>query len=277
MIHSPIDDSKLIHQIELEKLYNKNQTIPRIKEVFTDCKEFDFRVHMKAHEIDPDFGFDLLVQMVLHKRTTLPVMVGILRHHYDDGQKTADMILRCVEADLCDWLTDVEQLVVCFGISDDVQADLDRFQYPLPMVVPPKEIKDNRDNGYYVVPRGSVILRDNHHNDDVCLDHLNRVNRIKFCVNLDTALMIKNRWRNLDKMKSGETKEKFERRKRAFEKYDRTAKEVIELIIEHGNEFYLTHKYDKRGRVYCQGYHINYQGNDWNKAIVELADKEIVP
>ena len=41
-----------------------------------------------------------------------------------------------------------------------------------------------------------------------------------------------------------------------FEKYDRTAKDVIDLLIQEGNEFYLTHRYDKRGRTYSQGYQI---------------------
>ena len=43
-----------------------------------------------------------------------------------------------------------------------------------------------------------------------------------------------------------------------------------------GKDIYLTHKYDKRGRVYCQGYYISYQGTDWNKAVIELSNKEIV-
>jgi len=38
----------------------------------------------------------------------------------------------------------------------------------------------------------------------------------------------------------------------------------------------MTHRYDKRGRVYCMGYHVNYQGTPWNKAVIELADKEMI-
>ena len=123
---------------------------------------------------------------------------------------------------------------------------------------------------------GSIILRNNHHNDDVCLDHINRVNKIRFVINTDTATMVKNKWRNLDKPKEGETKEDFEKRKKAFEKYDRTAKDVISLLVKEGNEFHLTHKYDKRGRIYCQGYHVSYQAAPWNKAVIEFADQEII-
>lgn len=267
------------HQIELEKLYSKNQTIQRIRKEFLECKDIDFVAYLDSCRIDTDFGIDFLIQMALHKRTTLPIMVGILRHHFSGlaaaSQMTADLILRCVEKDLADWNTGSKQLIVKFTISEDVQRDLDRYQYPLPMVVKPRRIQSNRDTGYFTT-LNSVILRKNHHEDDVCLDHLNRVNQIKFVINHDVATMIKNRWRNLDKPKPNETNEDYLKRVKAFNKYDRTAHEVIRTITRYGNEFHLTHKYDKRGRVYCQGYHINYQGAPWNKAVIELADKEYV-
>jgi hypothetical protein len=268
-------DPKKAHQLELEKLYNKNQTLKRIRSEFTNCDEFNFTAYMLEREIDPDFGFDLLVQMALHKRTTLPILVGILRRHHDNIQETSDAILKCAEADLVDWNPTLKQFILIFNISDEVQADIDRFQFPLPMVVHPQKVKDNFDNGY-MLTRGSLILRNNHHDDDICLDHINKLNDIKLCHDHDTAHMIKNQWRDLDKAKPTETQADYEKRVRAFEKYDRTAKEVIDLLLVYGNEFYLTHKYDKRGRSYCQGYHVNYQGAPWNKAVIELAEKEVV-
>lgn len=267
--------NRLSHQIELEKLFNKNQLIPRIRQEFQNCKEFDFSAYMDSHKIPLPFGFDLLTQMALHKRTTLPILVGILRHHFDDSQLTADMLLKAAEADLVDWVHGLQVFVVKFTLSADVQEELDRFQFPLPMVVEPRQLTCNTDTGY-LMTGGSVILKKNHHEDDICLDHINRVNAIPMSVNLDTALMVKNQWRNLDKQKSGETKEHFEKRKRAFEKFDRSAHEIIQIVIEQGNRFYFTHKVDKRGRTYCQGYHLTTQGNPWCKAIIELADKEYV-
>lgn len=272
----PAVDPKVAHQLELERLFNKNQTISRLKRVFVECPEFDFQAYMESRSIDPDFGFDLLVQMALHKRTTLPILVSILRHHFDNSQLTAEEILKCCEADLCDWNPTLKILIVLFDTPPDVQADLDRYQYPLPMVVHPKRVIDNRDTGY-LLSQNSIILRKNHHNDDVCLDHINRANHTRFALDHDTAHMIKNQWRDLDKPKEGESKADFEKRVRAFEKYDRTAKEVIDQLLTYGNEFWLTHKYDKRGRTYCQGYHVNYQGAPWNKAVIELADREVVP
>lgn len=270
-----MQDALMTKQIELENLYNKNQLIPRIKAEFTGCKELNFSELFEVNGIPLDFGFAFLVQMALHKRAKFTVIVGLLRNYTATAQEAADLIHKMCVLDLAHWDPIQERLVVAITISDDVQAELDRFQFPLPMVIEPREVKTNRDTGY-VMNRGSVILKKNHHSDDVCLGHINRQNKIKLTINRDTALMIKNSWRNLDRPKESESKEDFEKRKRAFEKYDRTCHEVIDTLTEHGNQFYLTHKYDKRGRIYCQGYHVNYQGAPWNKAVIELAEPEVI-
>lgn len=262
------------HQKHLEYLFSKNQLHSRIKAEFSNPEQ-GFTPHMEEQGIPIDFGLDVLVQMALHKRANLQTMVGILYHHFDNGQETADMLLKAAEADLMDWAPDLKLFIVRFTISDAVQAEIDRFQFPLPMVVEPRKITNNRSSGY-LLNQTSVILNDNHHEDDVCLDHLNRVNKVRYAINDRVVKMVKNSWRNLDKPKEGETDEKFTRRQRAFEKYDSTAKDVMETLGAHSDHFYLTHRYDKRGRVYCMGYHVNYQGNAWNKAVVEFAEKEII-
>ena len=48
------------------------------------------------------------------------------------------------------------------------------------------------------------------------------------------------------------------------------------LMLNQGNRFYETHKVDKRGRLYSIGYHLNTQGSAFQKAMIELADEEIV-
>lgn len=37
-----------------------------------------------------------------------------------------------------------------------------------------------------------------------------------------------------------------------------------------------SHKYDRRGRTYAVGYHVNSQGTDYNKSVLELSRKEII-
>lgn len=279
LARSDLESSRLELQLELETLYSKNQLIPRIKKEFTDCKEFDFISFMKEHSILPEFGIDLLVQMVLHKRAPITTMVGILRKHFEPlhnaSQLAADMLYRCAELDLVTWDDISQRFIMEFDVSPEVHEDIARYQFPLPMVIEPEPVTSNKDTGYLTC-RGSIILKQNHHEGDVCLDHINRLNRVKLCINEDTAFMVANEWKNLDKPKEGESHQDYQKRLKAFDKYDRTSKDVIGKILSLGNEFHLTHRYDKRGRTYCQGYHINYMGTAWNKAVVELADKEFV-
>ena len=267
--------SKHDHQLELETLFSKNQLMDRITAEFV--AEPDFLVQFEKFNIPEKFGFGLLAQMALHKRADLPTLLGCLRHHCDTAQEVADLMLQAAVADLVDWSPTTGfagMFIVKFTISADVQLELDRFQYPLPMVIEPKELKKNSDSGY-LITTGSVILRNNHHNDDVCLDHINRINKMKFQINFDTSKMVKNEWRNLDRPKDGESTDDYERRVRAFNKYDATARDVIDLLVAEGNEFNLTHKVDKRGRTYCQGHHVTYQGTPWNKACVEFYNQEV--
>jgi hypothetical protein len=262
-------------QIEIEQLFHKNQLFGRIKDDFEDAP-LDFKGHMLKHGIQEEFGFDLLVQMALHKRATVGTLVGILRKHFEgDSQKTADELLKAVMADLVNWDPVLRQFIIRYDITKDVQADLDRYQYPLPMVVLPKELKDNHDTGYYT-SRNSLILRHNHHDEDICLDHLNHLNSIRFRLNQKVALTIKNKWKNLDKPKQDEEYSEYQKRVKAFDKFNRTAFDVMNhLGLSNEGEFWFTHKVDKRGRTYCQGYVCNYQGNGWQKAMIEFANQEI--
>ncbi|AHC93967.1 hypothetical protein CH29_gp14 [Achromobacter phage JWAlpha] len=263
-------------QKQLEVHFSNNQLIRRMRKEFSDCKNPDFVGFFNHMGWNENFCLDALVQIALHKRADLKTMIGTLRHHFATAQHVADGLLELAKNDLFDWDPQLEIFIVKFGISEEVQHEIDKYQYPLPMVVQPQVLKNNKQSGY-ITTQGSVILKKNHTDDDVCLDHLNRMNRIPLSINADTVRMVQNKWKGLDKIKDGETREDFEKRKRAFDKYQRTAYEVMDIMMQCGNEFYLTHKYDKRGRTYAQGYHCNYQGTPWNKAVLEFADKEIIP
>jgi hypothetical protein len=268
-------ETKEEHQLHLEKLYDKHQLLPRVRTAFRECTGRNFVELAEQEELNVDFTIDLLAQMAVHKRTTVPTIVGCLRHHFDTVQKVASELERAVDANFVSYSSPDKQLIVIYDISPHLQAELEKYQYPLPMVVPPKELQHNLDSGY-LTGKSSVILRDNHHDDDVCLDHLNRMNQIAMSLNLDVAKTIQNKWKGLDKKAEDETWEDFKKRQKAFSKYDRVSKDVMRILLKEGNKLYLTHKYDKRGRTYCMGFHITYQGTDWNKAVIELHEKELI-
>jgi hypothetical protein len=264
-------------QRDLEQTWSDNQIFPRIRRDFRERGITEAKLAELG--IEPRFGMDLLVQMALHKRASLPTLVGLLRRHFtqeqNPSQACADALLEAAKQDLMNWVSSLDLFVVIWDVSAQCAADLERYQYPLPMVIPPRPLKTNTDTGYLTVTE-SVILKDNHTEDDVCLDHLNRVNQIPLRINADVARMVKNRWKNLDRPKDGEHVQDYQKRKSAFEKYDRNSKEVMELL-DVGNDgvFYMTHKYDKRGRTYAQGYHVNPQGSPWNKACIEFVNQEV--
>lgn len=260
-------------QIEMEKLFDKNQTHKRIQQEFVSS-ELNFRQVFIDNGLEPKFGYDLLVAMQLHKRADLPTLVGQLRKHYGgDCQATANALLTAAECDLINYDMQQDVFIAVYLLSGDVLDELELYQYPLPMLVEPRTLKNNRDTGY-LTRKDSVILKNNHHDDDVCLDVLNKFNRTKLRVNTNTVAFMKNSWKNIDKQKDGETREDFRKRRAAFEKYDQNSRDVLMHLEVTGGEFYLTHKYDKRGRIYCQGYHVTYQGNTWNKACIEFANGE---
>lgn len=249
--------------------------MPRIRQEFRECAEFDFKGLLEKHKIPEKFGIEVLAQMALHRRCNLPTLIGTVRNHADNSQHAADLLIKCLEAGLMQWSPQLKVFIVSVTLSNELQDKLDMYQYPLPMVVPPQELIENMQSAY-LDSTNSVILRDNHHTDDVCLDHLNRVNQVKFQINMNVVQYVRNKWKNLDKPKDGESSQEFEKRKRAFEKYDQSSKEVIKRLNDITDTFFLTHRYDKRGRTYCQGYHVNYQGTPWNKACVEFAHKEVI-
>ena len=263
--------AKLDHQVELERLYSNNELMPRMRKVFED---FGAKDDLAALGIDEKLGMAVLIQMALRKRCNVTTLVGVVRKLMPTAQQAMDEVAKCVEAGLVQWNGEV--FITNFTMPTAVQLELDRFQYPLPMVVRPKHLTKNTQTGYLASgATGSVVLKDNHTEDDVCLDHLNRVNAMKLTLNVDTATMVKNKWAHLDKPKEGESVFDYQKRRKAFDKYTQHAYHVMGVVCAEGNEFFITNRYDKRGRVYAQGHYINPQGTEWNKAVAEFAHQEI--
>jgi hypothetical protein len=152
-------------------------------------------------------------------------------------------------------------------LPEEVVVHAMNSQYLPPMVCEPLELKSNYDSGY-LTHKDSVILgKGNHHDGNVCLDVLNTMNRV--------ALKL-----DVDFLKSFEEEPSFEldnaEKRDMWLQYKKTSTNMQVLMVKLGNEFYLTHKVDKRGRIYAQGYHISTMGNPFCKAMIELANEELV-
>ena len=95
------------------------------------------------------------------------------------------------------------------------------------------------------------------------------MNQVEFSLNKEVLKKVKNTW-NINSSKDNiRTQKQFDR----FNKYCKVAQNIM---LETGNKFYFSHRYDYRGRTYCEGYYLNYQGNDYCKAVLEFSNKEII-
>jgi hypothetical protein len=131
-------------------------------------------------------------------------------------------------------------------------------------------------SGYFdkkgsIILNGSSVFKD----EDVCLDHINRANSVALTLNMEVVGSEEGHM-IVPKRKAGEPFEDYRKRKKQAETFYTTSLQVMQGLMALGNEFHLTHKYDRRGRTYAVGYHINSQGTDYNKAVLELAEKEVI-
>ena len=163
-----------------------------------------------------------------------------------------------------------------YSLDRATQIKLEKTKYLPPLVVLPNEITSNHSSGY-LTKKDSVILgKGNHHEEPLALDVLNILNSIKLTLDV-RALEYEEAYNELSEAKKrGLTKVSLTQRKANHTLMAETSVEIYNMMLDKGNEFYITWKYDKRGRVYSAGYHINIQSTDYKKSLINLAKKEII-
>jgi len=124
-------------------------------------------------------------------------------------------------------------------------------------------------NSNWDIENGSMLLGHsaNHHNDDICLDHLNRMNQIPLALNAKFITQY---------VEQAKTQPVTDEQKLQWATFVKNSLAKYSEVLGNGNKMYLKHKYDTRGRTYSCGYHITTQGSSFKKAIVELYNTELV-
>jgi hypothetical protein len=144
---------------------------------------------------------------------------------------------------------------------------IENSQYLPPMVCEPLPLTHNYSSGYLTHNDSLILGTGNHHDGDICLDVLNLMNRVALSLDVDFLSTVEEEPTfALDSQDKEDQWATFKRQSYAF----------YSLMVNQGNKFYLTHKVDKRGRIYAQGYHISTQGTAFKKASIELAHQELV-
>lgn len=153
------------------------------------------------------------------------------------------------------------------SLPDHLCTLIEESQYLPPMVCTPLELTDNYSSGYLTFNDSLVLGKGNHHDGDLCLDVLNKMNQT--ALKLDTEFLCK-----CSELPSHEivTQEQHDN----WAAFKKQSYMLYSLLAQQDNQFYFTHKVDKRGRVYAQGYHVNTQGSSFKKAMIELVKEELV-
>jgi len=132
--------------------------------------------------------------------------------------------------------------------------------YAPPMLVEPKEWVNNSEGGYYDTPINCILGSvHNQHNEKQSLDVLNLLQKIEWRLN-PTVLSMKQQPNK--PFKSVDSHEQFI-------KFATDASITYEKYKDRS--FWLLAQFDKRGRMYYRGYHINIQGNGFQKALMDFA------
>ena len=152
-------------------------------------------------------------------------------------------------------------------LPDNLLQFILNSQYLPPMVCEPLELTHNYSSGYLTHNDSLVLGTGNHHDGDLCLDVLNIMNKVALRLDTDFLCTVEE-----EPTFTLDNQEKTDQ----WNAFKRQSYEFYKLMVDQGNQFYLTHKVDKRGRIYSMGYHIHTQGTSFKKAQLEFANEEIV-
>ena len=152
-------------------------------------------------------------------------------------------------------------------LSERLVSFIEESQFLPPMVCEPLELTHNYSSGYLTHNDSLILGTGNHHDGDICLDVLNTMNKV--ALKLDTDFLCKVEEEPTFDL---DTQDKLDQ----WNKFKEQSYRMYSLLASQGNRFYFNHKVDKRGRIYCHGYHISTQGTSFKKASLEFAKEELV-
>jgi N4 RNAP1-like protein len=255
----------MLSQIAIETLYsNKHKTDilrEELKGLFDEEKAQEaLQSVCKAFEVDTPSIWSILLITALW-RAPEPLVGGAssIGHLFSEDRPVgaaigAEVLLALEKATS---LIEVYQHGLRWMVRNciDLEGALDGLIYTPPMVSKPNPLKSNDDSPYYTLGDSSLLLGDyrNHHEGNICLDVINIQNQVKLYLD----------WEFIN-----QCDEPTKHQGDYEEQYQKDAEIVRKLLGKRG--FYVTNKIDNRGRLYAQGYHINPQGMDYQKAMLSL-------
>ena len=264
------------------------------------CPQKQLRVNLIKHMNVENIITTILYSVVLLNKVTLSTLVSqtasTLSHEElpDRLSIALDLIVVISQSDLYSlqvFNTSTIWVVTHCLLGNIASTDISKLMYLPPMLCTPCVLKTNTDSAHLTIKQESALLgvSTNHHNDNICLDHLNTMNKIKLSLDTNVLSYLSEDFelktflaeKKQDYIERGLHRFKIEDKLNSIEEQflniTKLSYKVYTSIVTNNNTCHLTWKYDTRGRSYSQGYHMNIQGPSFKKAIVSLHKKELIP
>jgi len=154
---------------------------------------------------------------------------------------------------------------------------IQQSMYLPPMIDIPCKVYTNNESGYLLGSNESILLNGSHHDEPIALDVINKTAGMQFTVD-EEAIKYQEPIPDFraKALKEGKTLTEIQV-KEATDNFlqQRNISDFIEKSLI-GKPFYFTSKYDSRGRLYTQGYHVAIQSTDYKKSVVSLFNTELI-
>lgn len=293
-----------LEQVCVEDLYSKEQTRSLVlKDLEEDLGEpvdkavellfnyFDKKysydsknIRLQEYVENSDFDLEKLVNEILiiilpkPKGMSIQMVVGQLapllnyENHWDGIKTAAEIITVVCESDLYDIIparhaeSGSIEVISNYRLSKEITDKLNNMQYLPPLVCKPDTITSNYQSAYLTKNESLILGKGNHHDDSLGIDAVNIANSVE--LSLDE-------WVMSQKETSKKPLDTLEKQAN-FIRMRKSSNIVYKELKASGNRFYLSWRFCKRGRMYSSGYHVNIQASEYKKALINLANKQVI-
>ena len=266
-----------INQIVKDEIDGNPELLVTIKELIEEFTNKEYSYESKSERIkliDPEREAISLLLYTLKKSTISPIQeaAAFISRKMDGGieaiKNAADIIAVCqsskyyrvLKANNRDNPFDSAAFLPLIGLEDEIQKLIQIKEYMLPMVCEPDKWTTNHDGGW-LTKKGSCIhgpINPDKHRQ--ALDALNILQSHQFILDKYVLTLEEEPNHELD------TLDKYEQWRLLKEASERAYKEIGDT------PFHFVWRFDKRGRMYSQGYQINLQSTKYKKALISLAN-----
>lgn len=153
-----------------------------------------------------------------------------------------------------------------YQLDDSTLQAIHLTMYMPPMLCEPIPWTDNNHGGHLTFNNSCILGTGNDVGQNQSLDVLNRLQSIAWTLN-ETMLQEP----ELPSKQTDDPRKLRQHNDRCIQ-----SQMVYDLMLKEGNQFFFIWKFDKRGRMYSQGYDINLQGSSYKKATIEFHKQELL-